>query len=121
MKGRERLGEWGPYCTGDADLAAWAGAEFLKGDEEDGALQPATLCFVMGNVDEYAYKHGVRLNGGNPSGPIHAVLASGRFPLLDAHICSTIHAPRTVGFNASHLHGVENTARESPTAFLTAS
>jgi glycine/D-amino acid oxidase-like deaminating enzyme len=96
-------------CTGDADLAAWAGAEFLKGDEEDGSLQPATHCFTMGNVDEYAYKHGVRLNGENPTSPIHAILASGKFPLLDAHICSTINAPRTVGFNASHINGVDNT------------
>lgn len=37
-------------CTGDGDLAAWAGAEFQKGDE-NGNLQPGTLCFVLANVD----------------------------------------------------------------------
>ncbi|RAV02323.1 FAD-dependent oxidoreductase [Paenibacillus sp. YN15] len=97
-------------CTGDADLAAWAGAEFQKGDEDDGSLQPATHCFTMGNVDEYAYRHGVQLNGWkNPASPVHAIIASGKYPLLDHHMCNSLVAPRTVGFNAGHIQGVDNT------------
>jgi len=38
-------------CSGDADLCAWAGAEFHKGDES-GDVMPATHCFVLTNVDE---------------------------------------------------------------------
>lgn len=99
-------------CTGDADLAAWAGAEFQKGDAVDGSLQHTTLCFTMGNVDEYAYKHGVNLHGNNPASPIHDIIASGKYPMLDSHICNTTIAPRTVGFNAGHLQGVDSTDPE---------
>ncbi len=37
-------------CTGDGDLAAWAGASFKKGDAR-GRLQPGTLCSVWGGID----------------------------------------------------------------------
>ncbi len=47
-------------CTGDGDLAAWAGAEFAKGDDA-GDMMPATHCFVLTNVDEYAYRYGTPL------------------------------------------------------------
>lgn len=97
-------------CTGDADLAAWAGAEFHKGDDADGDLQPATHCFLLTNVDEYAYRHGPGLYAGNPSSPIFEILKSGRYPLIpDTHLCNNLVGPRTVGFNAGHLWNVDNT------------
>ena len=37
-------------CTGDGDVAAWAGAPFEKGDK-DGLMQPPTLMFTLRNVD----------------------------------------------------------------------
>jgi hypothetical protein len=37
-------------CTGDGDIAAWAGAPFEKGDSED-LMQPPTLMFTLRNVD----------------------------------------------------------------------
>ncbi|HRJ73164.1 MAG TPA: FAD-dependent oxidoreductase [Terrimicrobiaceae bacterium] len=96
-------------CTGDADLAAWAGAEFQKGDP-DGDMQPATHCFLLTNVDEKAYRTGPRIFGGNPESPIHAILQSGRHPMIpDAHICNNLVGPGTVGFNAGHLWNVDNT------------
>ena len=36
-------------CTGDADLCYFAGAKTVKGDN-DGDMQPVTLCMVMGGV-----------------------------------------------------------------------
>ena len=39
-------------CSGDGDLAAYAGAQFEKGRGEDGLCQPMTLNFRMTNVDE---------------------------------------------------------------------
>lgn len=39
-------------CTGDGDVAFRAGAEFFLGREEDGKMQPATLMFKVGGVDE---------------------------------------------------------------------
>lgn len=97
-------------CTGDADVAAWAGAEYVKGDAATGELMPATHCFTLGNVDEYAYHHGPMLHNNNKTSPIFDILGSGRYPLIpDSHICNNIVAPRTVGFNAGHLWEVDNT------------
>lgn len=39
-------------CTGDGDAAYKSGAEFFKGRETDGKMQPATLMFKVGGVDE---------------------------------------------------------------------
>ncbi len=38
-------------CTGDGDVAYYAGAEYTKGRESDGLMQPATLMFKVGGVD----------------------------------------------------------------------
>jgi glycine/D-amino acid oxidase-like deaminating enzyme len=96
-------------ATGDADLAAWAGAKFQKGDET-GELQPATHCFMISNVDEYGYRFGPGLHGANPASPIHAIRKSGKYPLIpDTHMCNNLVGPGTVGFNAGHVWNVDNT------------
>ena len=38
-------------ASGDGDVAYKCGAEFIKGREEDGKMQPATLMFKVGGVD----------------------------------------------------------------------
>lgn len=38
-------------CTGDADVAYYAGASCVMGDERDGVMQPVTLFFEVGNID----------------------------------------------------------------------
>lgn len=97
-------------CTGDGDVATWAGAEYQMGDEETGELQPATHCFILGNVDDYAYVNGPKLHAENPHSPIHEVVRSGEYPdIPDTHLCNNMVAPRAVGFNAGHLWGVDNT------------
>jgi hypothetical protein len=101
-------------CTGDADLSAWAGVQFHKGNEKGEKLMPATHCFALANVDENAYRNGPSVNGENPHSPIHAILRSGKYPLIpDAHICNTLIGPGTVGFNAGHIWGVDNTKPET--------
>ena len=50
-------------CTGDADLAVWAGAPFEKGGP-GGALQAATHCFMLANVNLYGYTVGGRKGRG---------------------------------------------------------
>ncbi|CAN5609890.1 FAD-dependent oxidoreductase [soil metagenome] len=104
-------------CTGDADLSAWAGAEYFFGDET-GDLMPATHCFILTNVDEEAFardcKGGHALHAGNPDSPIFKIMESGKYPLIpDAHVCCAIIGPRTVGFNAGHLWKVDNTRPET--------
>lgn len=109
-------------CTGDADISARAGAQFHKGDET-GDMMPATHCFALTNVDEYAfrnlYNHGNRLHAGNQKSPIYEIMASGRYPLIpDAHCCCSVIGPGTVGFNAGHIWGVDNTDPASVSAAL---
>lgn len=104
-------------CTGDGDLAAWAGAAFEKGDE-DGNLMPATACFMLTNVEPYPCSHyGQRAPGSTPSlhfpdpeSPIHAAVESGRYPLiLDKHSCSAQIGPKAYGYNFGHVYDVDNT------------
>ncbi|XHR28461.1 MAG: FAD-dependent oxidoreductase [Chthoniobacteraceae bacterium] len=100
-------------CTGDADLAAWAGAQFQKGDNL-GQLQPATHCFILSNVDQARYVNGPDLGWWNPQSPIHQIVASGKYPEIpDKHINSNIVGPNTVGFNAGHVWDVDNTDPDS--------
>ena len=97
-------------CSGDADLAAWAGAEFQKGEEGTGDLQPATHCFVLSNVDDYAYLHGPTLHPNNRQSPIYDIVKSGRYPEIpDTHLCNNSMGPGVVGFNAGHIWNVDNT------------
>lgn len=48
-------------CSGDGDIAAMAGAPWEKGSAQ-GALQPVTLVFRMGNVDYQKYLSFMREN-----------------------------------------------------------
>jgi len=109
-------------CSGDADLCAWAGAGFQKGNEE-GDLMPATHCFILSNVDEKAYRetcdNGKRIMGNHPETRFYEIIASGDYPLIqDAHAVCTIVGPGTVGFNAGHLWNVDNTDPASVSAAL---
>lgn len=97
-------------CTGDADLTAWAGGEFHKGDATGKRLMPATHCFLLANVDEGPYQKGRDLHGGKAESPIHRIMASGKYPLIpDLHFCNSLVGPGVVGFNAGHLFEVDNT------------
>ncbi|XHR29722.1 MAG: FAD-dependent oxidoreductase [Chthoniobacteraceae bacterium] len=100
-------------CTGDADLAAWAGAEFHKGDDH-GELMPATHCFTLSGVNNFAFQYscgnGRLLHANNPKSPLYEAIASKKYPLIpDAHLCCSITGPGVVGFNAGHLWKVDNT------------
>lgn len=105
-------------ATGDGDVAAGAGAEFLKG-RADGSLQSATHCFAIANVDTYGYEHvlGRRMKNGD------ALRAEGEETrictllkddpeldlITDEHFCNAMYAPGAVGFNAGHLEEVDGT------------
>lgn len=107
-------------CTGDADLAAFAGAEFAKGDE-GGEVMPSTHCFILANVDLYALQYDRRsgrdyggLHPNNPNSIVYEIAKDDRYPLIsDPHLCYNIVGPGAVGFNAGHLWKVDNTDPES--------
>ncbi len=106
-------------CTGDADLAAWAGAAFQKGAADDGDMQPVTHCFILSNVNERAFNEGQRIYGGDPNSPIHKILASGKYPLIpDGHLCANLVGPGAVGFNAGHMWNIDNTDPSSTSKAL---
>ena len=96
-------------CTGDGDLAAWAGAPFEKGDET-GAMQPATHCFVLANVDEEALAKGPGVHFYNADSPIWQAIASDKYPLIrELHSCNRKIAPGAFGFNTGHVFDIDNT------------
>ena len=96
-------------CTGDGDLAAWAGAPFEKGDPARG-LQPGTHCFVISNIDEEALAKGPQIHFYDPESPVWKAMRSDKYPLItELHSCNMKIAPRTFGFNAGHVFGVDNT------------
>lgn len=108
-------------CTGDGDLAAWAGAEFELGDPATGETMPPTLCSIMSNVDTYEYTFGRKLFTWYKTGesPIWDVMRSGRYPEIpDSGLCATLVGPATVGFNASHVFDVDATNTASITAAM---
>lgn len=102
-------------CTGDADLYAFAGGEYHFGDDETHEVQPATLCFVIANVDENAYSEEGNLYGGNPDSAIHKILLDCEFSIPDTHLCCGFIGPHTMGFNAGHIWNVDNTNPQSVT------
>jgi hypothetical protein len=91
-------------CTSDGDLAAWAGAEYIKGDESS-ELMPATLCFTMANVDMYNYQFGEKLH------PAIAdkIMESGNYPEIpDRFIVPVVVGPGIIGMNAGHIWDVDS-------------
>jgi len=98
-------------CTGDADLCAFAGAAFNKGDENGKSLMPATHCFVLSNVHQQVYLSDPSYrSSGSPDSPVYKILASGKYPLIpDTHLCSNIVGPGTVGYNAGHVFDLDAT------------
>ena len=100
-------------CTGDGDLAAWSGVEFVMGDET-GELQPATHCFMIGNVDDYNLLNGTTIHFFDPNSPVHKAIASDKYPLInDLHSCSHYIHSGLYGFNTGHIYNVNNTDSES--------
>lgn len=97
-------------CTGDADLCAWAGADFQKGNAQGERLMPATHCFILTNVDTEVLQSRPNIHGNNPQSLIYDILKSGKYPLIpDSHACVAVIGARTVGFNAGHIWNVDNT------------
>jgi len=92
-------------ASGDADIAALAGAEFAMGDD-GGKTMPFTHCFILSNVDSYAFQNyydpALTGNWGFKESPLWAIKDSGKYPHVGGMCCNLI-GPGTVGFNAGHL------------------
>lgn len=95
-------------CTGDADLYAWTGKEFGFGDET-GDFMPASMCFVLTNVDEYEFPYMEKKYGGKHRDTIHKILEDGKYDIPDDHYVARKIGPRTYAFNAGHVFDVDAT------------
>lgn len=105
-------------CTGDGDVAAWAGAAFEKGDE-NGDMQPVTHCTIFSNVNEEAKANAGTLHHSNPKSAGWDMAMDDEFPLIkDSGICDRVSGPGTVTFNALHQWGIDNTDPASTTHAL---
>ncbi len=105
-------------ATGDADVAASAGAPFEMGRPGDGAVQPCTLMFTIGGVDwqkVQAFRHGQdhRLQ------PVWAkAQANGDMEPFQSQIMGwwwTPTRPDQVGQNFTHIVACNPTSAESIT------
>lgn len=102
-------------CTGDADLAVQAGAQYESGDG-DGLVQPSTHCFVLGNTDIYAYLFEFRWTMG---GPAKQLRNDPELDLItDNFVCTDAISPDAVGFNAGHIYELDSGDPEAVSAAL---
>lgn len=102
-------------CTGDGDLAAWAGASFTKGNEK-GVSMASTHCFEIINLNVYPNNVDLfySLYGGNKKSPTWEIIASEKYPAIkDSHLCINFIGPNAVGLNAGHLFEVDSTNPQS--------
>jgi hypothetical protein len=100
-------------ATGDADIAARAGAPFEQGGP-GGRMQPSTVCFTIAGLDgrraAQVFDYGP---GGRPFGKIvrQASLAGRLSGKYDHHHCANkvVADYRAVGFNYKHQEGTDGT------------
>lgn len=104
-------------CSGDGDAAYYSNAEYFKGREEDGAMQPATLMFKIGGVDmeRAALPGSFETTVETPQGELQK-LASQILPKPAGHVLlykSTI--PSIVTCNMTNITGIDGTKAEDLT------
>ena len=107
-------------CTGDGDLATWAGAPFEKGDGQ-GNLQAGTLCSIWSGID---WKR-VRAAGQYNKWPLgqdtklKQAIADGVFTVKDFHLPGIwLNGQTQGGGNIGHAFGVDGTNERSITEAL---
>lgn len=103
--------------TGDADLAALAGAPFHKGGEA-GELQAATMCYLLANVDRRRFEQ--YRNESGDTDQIHAAVqraqADGKLPQgRDSVSGLSWVADYLVGVNFGHVFGIDGVSAEDLT------
>jgi hypothetical protein len=99
-------------CTGDGDLAVYAGAKYEKGDEA-GSMMPGTLCSIWSGV-EWDTIQNSDLGTGNSR--IDEAFRDGVFTLEDRHLPGMWRIGEAVGGgNIGHTFDLDGTSEESLT------
>ncbi len=104
-------------ASGDGDVAEKSGAEYIKGRESDGRMQPATLMFKIGGVDteRAVFPGSFETLVPTPKGELQA-LAKEKLPSPAGHVLlyrSTI--PGIVTCNMTNAIGIDGTRAEDLT------
>jgi len=105
-------------CTGDADLYAWAGQEYAKGNE-NGDLQGTSLCFAIAGIHDEAFR---TMNdpwydgtGYKNRALLNHIMREGKYRIENDHWVPQRVAPGIYHFNAGHVFGVDSTKPETVT------
>jgi len=104
-------------ATGDGDIAAKAGAEFVLGRESDNKMQPATLMFKVAGVDygKAAFIHSFETTYQTEKGELQA-LAKQHIPYPAGHILTySTTLPGVVTCNMTNAIGIDGTKAEDLT------
>jgi flavin-dependent dehydrogenase len=107
-------------CTGDGDLAAWAGAPFEKGDEK-GNVQAGTLCSIWAGVDWKRARAGGQYDKWplGQSAKLEQAIKDGVFTVKDPHLPGMwLTGKAQGGGNIGHAFGVDGTDERSITKAL---
>ena len=102
-------------CTGDGELAYFAGAKYEVGDE-NGDVMPPTLCSVWSgiNIKKYGGK-----NSGTGSESLERAISDGIFTYPDRHLSGLFHKKGELegigGGNLGHIFGNDPLSNESLT------
>ncbi|OMF27611.1 FAD-dependent oxidoreductase [Paenibacillus sp. FSL H8-0548] len=104
-------------ATGDADIAAMAGAPFQKGGEQ-GELQPGSMCYLLANVDRKSFATFLEESG--DSGQLHQTveraIEEGALPEGRKSISGLAWvSDYLVGVNFGHVFGIDGTKAEDLT------
>ena len=105
-------------CTGDADVAAAAGAPFEKGDSVTGELQPCTMCFVLAGIDNRKFQEFLWAHDGRNlllKEVIAEAKTAGDLNIVEQAANVAHQSPSTVGLNFSHVFDVDGTDAEQVT------
>ncbi len=102
-------------CTGDGDLATWAGAPFEKGDA-DGHMMAGTLCSLWADIDwPTARKKGIPFQRKR----LEQAFADKVFTYEDRHLPGMWRVGEELGGgNIGHTFGVDGTDERSVTKAL---
>lgn len=102
-------------CTGDGDLAAWAGASFEKGDAH-GKTMASTLCSLWAGID---WDVVAQSPFGKGNARIEEAIRDGVISQNDRHLPGMWRVGRhTGGGNIGHCFGVDGTDERSITEAL---
>lgn len=98
-------------CSGDADVAAYAGVPFEYGDG-NGNVQHSSLCYAIAGAD--VSKLNGKIISSNPEYNFwQPIIAEGKHPNVTDHFVPAYHGNTIVYCNAGDLIGVDATSPES--------